>query len=67
MNALEAAFDAIGNVVSDDAGVGLAEYALLASTLGATMIAGVLIVENNAAAVLSGTASGWQNMAMTPP
>ena len=54
-------------LLRDERGNTLAEYGLIAMTLGVTMIAGVAVLQNGTGQVLNGSANGWMNVALTPP
>jgi Flp pilus assembly pilin Flp len=54
-------------VLVDCEGSSLAEYALLAATLGLAMIAGTAAVQTNAGAFLNANDAGWQATAVATP
>jgi Flp pilus assembly pilin Flp len=55
------------SLLADCEGASLAEYALLAATLGVAMLAGTALIQTNAGAVLNANGTGWQAAAVATP
>lgn len=55
------------DALRDERGAALAEYALIAASVGISMIAGVALLQTESGSALSNNAAGWKTVAISPP